>query len=156
MLVRLHRALPARRPEVLDSSVLIPYFARGRFRGEVIQTATVAQSWLSSLVALELYAGTRSQEEKRVLDRFRTSFELRHRVLTPAHSDHVLAGQLLNRRRRLLGDMEACQHVVDVLIVLSASQVSGTVVTANVDHLEGWAAMARRAGRDVRVRAPRE
>jgi len=45
---------------------------------------------------------------------------------------------------------------VDMLIVLSAAQIGATVVTANVDHLGVWAALARRAGRDVHVRAPAE
>jgi predicted nucleic acid-binding protein len=108
------------------------------------------------LVGLELYVGTRNQAEKRALDAFVATFERRQRVLTPTHADHVLAGVLLNRRRRLVGDLEARRHAVDMLIVLSASQIGATVVTANVQHLEIWAAMARRAGRDVRVRAPVE
>ena len=100
--------------------------------------------------------GTRDQAEKQLLDRFVRSFERAGRVLTPTHADHVLGGRLLNRRRRLVGGMEARHHVMDVLIVLSASQIGATVVTQNVDHLGVWAAMARRAGRDVRVRAPLE
>jgi hypothetical protein len=112
--------------------------------------------WFSSLVALELYVGTRDQAEKRSLDAFLAPLERRQHVVTPTHADHVLAGVLLNWRRRLSGSLEARHHVVDVLIVLSASQIGGSVVTANVDHLDVWAALARRTGRDVRVRAPRE
>jgi predicted nucleic acid-binding protein len=112
--------------------------------------------WFASLVALELYVGTRDQAEKRPLDAFLAPIQRRQHIVTPTHADHVLAGLLLNRRRRLVGDLEARRHVMDVLIVLSASQIGATVVTANVDHLGMWAAMARRAGRDVRIRAPLE
>lgn len=144
----------ARRPELLDTSILIPYLTSCRFAGEVRDAARPGRLWISSLVALELYVGTRDQAEKRVLDALVASFERRQRVLTPTHADHVLAGVLLARRRRLAGDFQARHHVVDVLIVLSAAQVRATVVTQNVDHLGPWAAMARRAGRDVRVRPP--
>jgi hypothetical protein len=45
----------------------------------------------------------------------------------------------------------ARDHLSDVLLVLSAAQVNGTVLTANLRHLVVWASLARRAGRDVRV-----
>jgi predicted nucleic acid-binding protein len=141
---------------LFDTSVLIPYLTGRRFAEDVRAAARPGRLWLSSLVALELYVGTRDQTEKRALDALVASFERRQRVLTPTHADHVLAGLLLARRRRLTGDFEARRHVVDALIVLSASQIGATVVTQNLDHLDGWAAMARRAGRDVRVRRPVE
>jgi predicted nucleic acid-binding protein len=141
---------------MFDTSILIPYFARRRYVRDIGDSTASDRVWLSSLVALELYVGTRDQAEKRALDAFVASFERRQRVLTPTHADHVLAGLLLNRRRRLVGDLEARRHVVDMLIVLSASQVGATIVTANVEHLGVWAAMARRSGRDVQVRAPVE
>ena len=143
-------------PEIFDSSVLIPYLVSGACRSE-IQVAISAQRFrMSSLVALELYAGTRDADEKRELDYMLGLFARRDWLVTAAHDDHVLAGQLLSRRRRLTGSMNVRDHLVDVLIVLSASQVKGTVVSANVRHMGPWAALARRAGRDVRVRAPLE
>ena len=146
----------ASRPEVHDTSILIPFMVGRRHSREIRDTGHSRRIWLSSLVVLELYVGTRDQGEKRALDAFVASFERRRRILTPTHADHVLGGLLLNRRRRLVGSMEARHHVADVLIVLSASQIGATVVTQNVDHLGVWAAMACRAGRDVRVRAPLE
>ena len=72
----------------------------------------------------------------------------------PTHADCVLGGILLARQRRMAGSFEARHHVADVLIVLSASQIGATVISANVTHLQTWAALARRAGREVRVRPP--
>jgi len=102
---------------------------------------------------LELYAGTRDQQEKRALDEFVGGFARRGRVLTATQEDHTLAGVMLARRRRIAGELQVRDHLVDVLIVLCASQVGGTVLTNNVRHLETWAALARRAGRDVRASA---
>jgi hypothetical protein len=92
--------------------------------------------------------------EKRALDRFVGSFAGRGRLIVPRHEDWVLVGVLLARRRRLAGDLVARDHLADVLLVLSASQVNGTVLTANVRHLMVWASLARRAGRDVRAGSP--
>lgn len=144
------------RPEVFDTSVLIPYFGRGTYRGHVEAAIRARRMYLSSLVALELYAGTRDAAGKRLLDVFVGVLVRRDLVVTPSHEDHTLAGQLLARGRRLAGDLRARDHLVDALIVLSAAQVGGTVVSLNVRHMERWAGLARRAGRDVRVRAPVE
>ena len=144
------------RPELYDTSILIPFMTGRRYARDIVAVGRPDRLWLSSLVALELYVGTCDQAEKRALDSFVASFERRQRVLTPTHEDYLLAGILLNRRRRLVGALAGRHHVVDMLIVLSASQIGATVVTQNVDHLGVWAAMARRAGRDVRVRAPLE
>jgi predicted nucleic acid-binding protein len=144
------------RPEIFDSSVLIPYFSRGAHRMEVRESIDRGRMRVSSLVALELYAGTRSAAEKRVLDEFFAYFARRGWSMTAAHDDHTLSGQLLARRRRIVGEMAVRDHLIDVLIVVSAARVGGTVITANVRHMEPWAALARRAGRNVRVRPPLE
>jgi predicted nucleic acid-binding protein len=142
--------------ETADTSILIPFFRSGVYQSEIRSASRAKYLYLSSLVALELYAGARDQAEKRALDRFVASFVQRGRILVPAHEDCALAGILLARQRRLAGDLAVRNHLVDVLIVLSASQVGGTVITANLRHLELWASLARRAGRSVRVRAPAE
>jgi predicted nucleic acid-binding protein len=139
---------------VFDTSVLVPYLSRGRYREEVARAVGAGRLWLCSVVALELYLGTRDQGEKRFLDGLTESFERRGLIVTPTHADHVLAGMLLNRQRRLVGHFEARHHLADILIVLSAAQIGATVVTENLGHLAIWATMARRTGRTVRVRAP--
>jgi predicted nucleic acid-binding protein len=126
----------------------------GAYEGELVEALHAGRLYLSSLVGLELYAGTRDQAEKRALDTLVASFRRRGFMVTPSEDDHLLAGILLSRQRRLTGDLQVRDHVVDLLIVLSTSQLTGTVLTANVRHLAQWAALARRAGRDVRVREP--
>jgi len=80
-------------------------------------------------------------------------FERLGAVLTPTYEDWVLAGRLLEQYQRLYGGINPSEHAHDVLIVLSAAQVQGVVVTANLRHMERWARLARRSGRPVRVHA---
>ena len=145
---------PQLRPAITDTSVLIRFFRYGEHQDELALAVRASRLHLSSLVALELYMGTRDQQEKRALDHFTASFERRGLLVAPRHEDYVLGGILLGRRRRQVGDLLAKDHLADVMIVLSASQIAGTVITDNVKHLEVWASLARRAGRDVRVRGP--
>ncbi|MBI3972165.1 MAG: hypothetical protein HY332_12815 [Chloroflexi bacterium] len=121
----------AARPDVADTSVLIPYFRVGAYDATVEDRLGDGRLYLASPVALELYAGTRDQAEKRALDAFVGSFQRRGLLLTPTHDDHILAGILLSRRRRLQGDLHVRDHLMDVLIILSAAQIGGTVLTTN-------------------------
>jgi len=73
-------------------------------------------------------------------------------VITPTYEDWVLAGRLLEQYGRLYGALRPRDHAHDILIVLCAAQVHGTVITANLRHMDRWARMARRAGRSVRLR----
>ena len=111
------------------------------------------QIWLSAVVACELYAGTRSAEEARLLDRLVRGATVRERMLVPSAEDWAAAGQLLARRARLWGALRPRDHLADVLIVVSAARVIGEIVTANRTHFEAWADLARRSGLDVIVRA---
>jgi predicted nucleic acid-binding protein len=142
------------RPLVFDTSLLIPFFKTGAYETPLRSAIRSGRMFLASVTALELYAGTRDAAEKRALDRFVGSFAGRDLLIVPRHEDWVLGGVLLARRRRLAGGLVARDHLSDVLLVLSASQVNGTVLTADVRHLMVWASLARRAGRDVRAGSP--
>jgi predicted nucleic acid-binding protein len=140
-------------PLVFDTSVFV-HLIRGRGDDRiVIDPVTAGQGYLSAVVAHELWAGTRSREDADALGLVLRGFERLGAVLIPSYDDWVLSGRLLQRYQRVHGAIVPKDHAHDVLIVLCAAQVQGTVVTANLRHLDRWARMARRAGRQVRVRA---
>jgi hypothetical protein len=60
--------------------------------------------------------------------------------------------RLIARRIRLRGALRPRDHLADVLVVLAAARVRGVVLTANVQHLDAWVRLMRRAGLDVTVR----
>jgi predicted nucleic acid-binding protein len=107
------------------------------------------QVWFSAVVACELYAGTRSMQERRLVEQLVRGAGSAQRLLVPSADEWGQAGNLMARRVRLYGPMRPRDHLADVLIVVSAARVAGEVVTANRGHFEAWAALARRAGLDV-------
>ena len=102
----------------------------------------------------ELYAGTRSREDRQMLDRISAAMRRVDRLLTPDDGDWVLAGQLIARRIRLHADIRPRDHLAAVLIVLSAARHRSCVVTANLRHFEAWRRLSVAAGLDVTVRSP--
>ena len=101
----------------------------------------------------ELYAGTRSPEDGRALDRIVAAMHRAQRLPTPTPGDWARAGRLIARHVRLRGALRPRDHLADVLIVVSAARIGGVVVTANVRHFETWAEVASASGLDVTVAA---
>jgi predicted nucleic acid-binding protein len=112
------------------------------------------QIWLSSVVAFELYAGTRSQGERQFLVRMVHGVIEQQRLLVPTLEDWTQAGTLIARRIRLQGSLLQGSllprdHLADILIVVSAARLGGEIQTANRRHFEAWIRLARQAGLDV-------
>ncbi len=141
------------RPEVPDTTVFIQFFRSSRGETELFRAIAGGQLWLSSVVIAELYAGTRSPDDARLLDRVVTVMRRIERILTPTDEDWIKAGRLIGRRIRLAGALRPRDHLADVIILVSAAYLGGKVLTANVRYYEAWADLARSAGMDVMVEA---
>lgn len=140
------------RPELPDTTVFIRLARAGTGLGAFLPRMRNGGVWLSSVVLAELYAGTRSTEEARLLDRFATMMREAARLSTPSSEDWALAGRLMARRIRLRGAIKPRDHLNDLLILISAGRLGGTVSTANVHDFEAWLPLARASRLDVRVR----
>jgi predicted nucleic acid-binding protein len=139
-------------PLVFDTSIFVQLIRGRRDPNRVLDLFTEGQTYLSAVVAQELWAGTRNRDDADDLTLIVRGFERLGMVLTPRYVDWVLAGRLLQRFGRLYGAVAPRDDANDVLVILSASQVEGTVLTANLRHMDRWARMARRAGRQVWLR----
>jgi predicted nucleic acid-binding protein len=139
------------RAEVPDTSVLI-HIVRDRRASPTFHASLAAGNvWLSSIVVAELYAGTRSPEESQWIDRLVSVSQRVNRVLTPGVREWALGGRLLGRATRLYGALRPRDHLADVLLVVSAARLGGTVVTSNLRHMERWARLGAASGLDVRI-----
>jgi predicted nucleic acid-binding protein len=139
------------RAKVPDTSVLIQLI-RDPAAWTTFQHSLVSgRVWLSSVVSAELYAGRRSREDALLLDRMVAVLQRVDRVLTPTPGEWARAGRLLARAIRLYGSLRPRDHLADVLILVSAARLHGTVVTSNVRHMERWARLGVAAGLDVEV-----
>lgn len=138
-------------PYVIDTSIFIRII-RGDLRSEtIVRPLSAGRAYLSSVVAHELWAGTRSRDDAADLATLLRAFERVGAILTPSHDDWIAAGRFIAQYQRFHRAMAPRDHSHDVLIVLCAAQVSGTVLTANPRHMVRWARLARRAGRTIAV-----
>ncbi|MHB1004180.1 MAG: PIN domain-containing protein [Chloroflexota bacterium] len=144
------------RPEIPDTSAFI--LAMRQLARDpsgiprLLRPTSLRRIHISSVVAAELYAGTRSPDEKSFIDDITKPARMAGRLRTPTHADWERAGILINRYWRNTGGANVPRdHFADALIVLCAAQVAGTVVTNNVEDMERWADLARRSHSDVTV-----
>jgi predicted nucleic acid-binding protein len=142
------------RPEIPDTSALLDAIRRPERWPMLMQSMQSGQVWLSSVVLAELYAGTRSPDDRLILDRIAMTMRRIDRLLTPDDGDWIRAGRLIARRVRLQGALRPRDHQADVLILISAARLRGVVVTANLRHFEPWCRLAVASGLDVAVRLP--
>lgn len=139
------------RPEVPDTSLLIHYSRSARGWADFQRTIGSGDIWLSAVAVAEMYAGTRSRADSLLLDRFVAVMDRLGRVLTPTSDEWRTAGRLLARKVRLSGPLRPRDHLADVLILVSAARVGGTVLTTNLRHFQMWAELATAGGLDVTV-----
>jgi predicted nucleic acid-binding protein len=139
------------RPEVLDTTFVIRALRREDSSRALAALLRSGRAWLPSVVVGELCAGTRSDQDAEQVRRLVRAMASLGRVLTPSLDDWSRAGQFLARQRRLRGDLDPRDHFADVLIVLTAARIGGTVLTANLRHLATWVEHAVASGLDVTV-----
>jgi predicted nucleic acid-binding protein len=93
---------------------------------------------LTTVVAAELYAGTRDHREKRVLDELCRAYQALGHFSSPTESAWIDSGVLLRRARSTFGQMHFAHHFRDVLIAEEAVRAGATLVTENVKDFERW------------------
>ena len=145
--------MTAARPEIPDTSALLDSLRHPDRWPGLLRSLQSGRVWLSTVVLAELYAGTRSPEDARILDRIVTAMVSVDRLLTPTASDWARSGRLMARRIRQEGNLRPRDHLADVLILVSAAQLEGVVITANLRHFRAWARLATASGLNVTVRS---
>jgi predicted nucleic acid-binding protein len=129
---------------VPDTTFWIPplrNLARAQHLPQELRGYTV---YLSSVVAHELYAGTRSAQDKRDLDQLIRDMDRAQRTVSPSFADWCQAAVLLRRYDRQRGHLDPSarrRHAWDVLILLCAAQIGARVLTDNRDDFLRWNAM---------------
>jgi len=140
---------------LFDTSIYIPYL-RGEAYTTLIEGAVrIGRVRLSTVVLAELYAGTRSAQDKVDLDVTLRAYQSLGFLAVPTAEDWARAGQGIRRYRSLYGDIEPRAHLNDVLILLSGARAGAEVVTENAKPFTRWSALLRRMGVPVRVREVR-
>jgi predicted nucleic acid-binding protein len=138
--------------QLFDSSVLIPWLRTQRYDDLVASAFESRRFILSSVVAMELYAGTRSRGDKQDLDRIVQSLSSVDRVVSPAPEDFYTAGQLLATYSRRHGQITPRDHANDILIALGAWRAQADLYSVNRQDMERWQQLMRRSGKRFALR----
>ena len=87
---------------------------------------------MSSIVALELFAGCRTKRQQSDLKSFLKPFEKAKRIITPDHSSFLEPGMLLARLGAQGVDLVRRRQLVnDILIALTAARAGAVVIASN-------------------------
>ena len=136
---------------LFDTSVYIAYIRR-REHSEMVDRATESgRVVLSSVVAMELYAGARSATEKRLLDQFVASMKRMSAYETPREDDWAWGGILLERFTRFRGHDHVRDHFRDVQVILAAVNRGAVLVSSNA-HIVNWGKIMKRQGETLRLK----
>lgn len=89
---------------------------------------------MSSVVALELFAGSRTPREQKALQNFLKPFEKAGRLITPDHASFREAGRVLATLGRAgVGSVHRRLIVNDVLLAVTAGKSGAVLVTSNAN-----------------------
>jgi len=136
---------------LFDTSVYIAYIRRKEYAELVDRATESGRVVLSSVVAMELYAGARSAAEKRLLDQFVGSMKILSAYETPREDDWTRGGILLERFTRFHGHAQIRDHFRDILVILTAVNRGAVLVSSNV-HMTNWGNMLKRQGETLRLK----
>jgi predicted nucleic acid-binding protein len=118
---------------VPDTNVLIDFFRNPSHKEEFEAKTLRPQFFLSSVVAMELYASCRTKRQQSELESFLKVFEKGKRVIAPDHSCFIEAGRVLASLGVQGVDLVRRRHMVnDILIAVTAARAGAVVITANV------------------------
>ncbi len=136
---------------LFDTSVFISYIRRNEHLDLVDRAIESGRIVLSSVVAMELYAGARSMAEKRLLDRFVQSMKILSAYEIPREDDWARGGILVERFTRFRGHAQVRDHFRDILVVLAAVNRAAVLVSSNA-HIANWVNLLKRQGKTLRLK----
>jgi len=147
------KAIPAG-PLLFDTGIYIR-FSRGEDYAWLIEDERIfRRTFLTAVVAAELYAGTRDRQEKRLLDELCRSYQLQGRFLSPPATAWIETGILLRRGRETFGQMDFVHHFRDLLVALEAVRVGATLLAENVRDFDRWKALLGSGNKTLEVFDP--
>ena len=121
---------------IIDTNIWIDWINRGAYEDLLLNKDLV--KYLSSIVLMELYAGTDKPRDKKQVDQLVLAFQRTHRIISPSIENYREAGQVMARLKHRHGTqikkMIGLSH--DILIALTARTIGAMVVTANRQDFE--------------------
>jgi len=143
-------------PLLFDTGIYIR-FSRGEGYAWLDQNPRLlARTVLTSVVAAELYAGTRGHREKRALDELCRAHDSLGHFSSPPGASWIDAGILLRRARTVVGEIDFAHHFRDLLIALEAARAGATLITENVRDFARWQSLLGSTSKTLKLFNPSE
>lgn len=136
---------------LFDAGIYIRYFRGEKYDSLVEDGQVFRRTILTAVVASELYAGTRSQGEKRALDTLCQAHDALGHYSAPSPALWAESGIMLRRGRARSGHMDFAHHFRDVLIALEASRATATLITENEKDFKRWKAILARSRKTLKI-----
>ena len=140
-----------RGPLLFDTSAYIRFFHHNGWPWLATRRERFERTILTAVVAAELYAGTRSAEEKQAVDELCLAHRSLGNLSSPSAELWLEAGVLLGRYERIYGRLRMADHFRDVLIALEAAEHHATLITENASDFLRWQRLFRSAGKGLAV-----
>jgi predicted nucleic acid-binding protein len=122
---------------LLDTSVYIGAFRSGETRVQFRETFVplIPQTFLSAVVAYELYVNAKDRSSRRLVGEFVAPMERSARIVSPAFADWLKASEIVTdiveNGRQWRSKLPALLN--DILIALCARRIGATLFTYNKD-----------------------
>ncbi len=113
------------KPMVIDTSVWVDW-ARGNNEG-LLSLTYGRMIYMPSIVVMELLAGVRDKNTRKIIKTTIGSFIKHNRILTPGLKDFIKAGDILSQ----LG-WPASKRSNDVLISVLTKKIGAQIITSNL------------------------
>jgi|SRR5579871_181374 len=109
---------------------------------------------LTSVVAAELYAGTRDRREKIAVDELCRAHDALGHFSSPPAAAWIEAGVLLRRARSAYGQIDFVHHFRDLLIAAEAVRARATLVTENARDFARWRSLLASSRKTLKLFRP--
>ena len=138
---------------VVDSSILISYLRSGKYESFLFTNLSRKTLFFPGSVLGELYAGATTREDRKDLESLRQA--LGENVVDTTTDDWILAGRCIATYSIRFGKIRPRDHILDVLIAISATKIGAALATENVDDMNRWKRVLTRMGKKVNVEVPK-
>jgi predicted nucleic acid-binding protein len=137
---------------VADSSILISYLRYGKYENFLFKNLSRMNLFLPGPVLGELYAGANTKDDLRDLESFRRA--LGENVTETTVEDWILAGRCIVLYSMRFGKVKPRDHIIDVLIAITAAKIRAVLATENLRHMKMWKEILIKLGKKIKVETP--
>lgn len=120
---------------IFDTNVYISWIREEKNRGLFLNQYT--QKFLSSIVLMELWAGCKTKESVRIIEKLQKPYLNAERICTPSLNDFIKAGQIISDLPgNYKNKIKTSGFINDILIALNTLNIGAVLYTENKSDFE--------------------